>query len=96
MEIYPAFRRPPGSRRFPRHFLRRLLAGDREEHFLLALDALASALGGFLATGLLLGAYAAAQRIHEIDDLGRLAALARRFDLDALHLLLDQLLSAVS
>src|SRR5499427_2186738 len=47
---------------------------------------------GLLTAGLLLlGAHAPAQRIHEVDNLRRLAALARRLDLNALHLLLDEL-----
>src|SRR5262245_36459751 len=78
-------------RRWPGDVFHRLLAGNREQHLALALDAFLAALRLrlFLAGGLL-GADALAQGIHEVDDFGGLAAL-RRLDLDTFGFLLDQI-----
>ena len=75
---------------------RRFLAGNGEQHFALALDTFLAALRlRLLFAAGLLGTDALAQGIHEIDNLGRLAAF-RRLDLDALRFLLISSRSAAS
>src|ERR1700683_132516 len=79
---------------FARGLAPRFLAGNRQQHFLLAFDFLAALLAGSAGGGgaraaLGLRLHRAAQRIHEVDHLaGRLEF--RRFDLYALGLFLDQ------
>src|SRR5712671_2423150 len=66
-----------GRRLLCRSFLRRFLAGDRHEHFLLTACDLAWLLGWLGALCRLCAADALAQRVHQVDDILATGSLFR-------------------